>query len=179
MKLYRFSPIKNEAELLQAIEYLHTACNKLVFQAFGRYLPVRQCIGIFTHYDEEYELLTEIRKRLTNPNITYKGKYFKLLEPITISEKDSVPAATYEFLYIRKVDPYRSQVGDIDFVLPVEEHEQMKRTLHTDTFVNYARLFGRTEENMVELWNPDVDVIPYVAAEYMQETIDRENLSSS
>lgn len=175
MKLYRFSPIKSEAELLEAITYLHEACNKLAYQACGRYLPVRGNVGIFTHYDEEFNALTELRKSLTSADITYKGKYFKLVRPITIPEKDGVPGATYDFLYIRRADPYRSQVGDIDFVMPVEEHEAMKRKLNTDTFLNGARLFGRPEENMIELWNPDVDVIPYIAAEYMQDSIDREN----
>jgi hypothetical protein len=175
MKLYRFSPIASEAELLQAIEYMHAECNKLVFQTFGRYLPVRGCIGVFTHYDDEFESLTELRKRLTAPQPTYKNKYFKLYQPITASEKDGIPAATYDYLYIRRSDPYRSQVGDIDFVLPVEDHEKMKQTLDTDTFINGARLFGRPEENMIELWNPDVDVLPYVATEYMRDTIEREN----
>ncbi len=175
MKLYRFSPIQSEAELLEAVEYLHTVCNKLAFQTFGRYLPVRGNVGIFTHYDHEFDFLVDVRKHLTQPEPNYKNKYFKLIKPITVPQSDGIPSATYGFLYVRRTDPYRPQVGDIDFVLPVEEHEKMKQTLNTETFTNGARLFGRPEENIIELWNPDIDAISYMAADYMQEAIDHES----
>lgn len=171
MKLYRFSPIKSEAELTRAVSYLHEACHGLCFRAFGRYLPVRGIAGVFCHYDKEFAFLTSLREQLTDSKVNYKGKYFKLHTPIVIPPKGSLPGATYEFLYIRRVDPYRPQVGDIDFVLPVEEHEKMKAMLNVETFVDGARLFGRPEENIIELWSPDVDAAAYVAVSRMSDEL--------
>lgn len=162
MKLYRFSPITSEDQLHQAIRYLHKACHQLCYDTFGRYLPVSGNVGIFAHYPDEFDYLMSVRQQLTDNATHYKDKYFLLHEPIVINEKDGVPGATYKLLYIRRVDPYRSQVGDIDFVLPSEQHQEYKQALNGDTFVNGARLFGRTEENMIELWNPDIDAAAYV-----------------
>lgn len=171
MKLYRFAPIESEEQLRVAIAYLHEACNRLVFKSFGKYLPARGNVGIFAHYDDEFENLIKLRKQLTAESPNYKDKYFPLHEPIFISEKDGIPGATYNFLYIRRVDPYRSQVGDIDFVMPAEEHEALKGKLNTETFVNGARFFGRPAENMIELWDPEVDALPYVVTTYMRDKV--------
>ncbi len=168
MKLYRYSPIKSESELRAAIVYLHEACYRLCFEAFGRYLPVRGNVGVFAHYESEYAFLTSLREKLADPKVHYKNKYYKLRSPISVSRKGEVPGADYDFLYIRRVDPYRSQVGDIDFVLRAEEHEALKARLNADTFVHGARLFGRPEENIVELWSPDVDAAAYVATSPMR-----------
>ncbi len=62
MKLYRFSPIKNQAKLEEAIQHIHFACFQLCKQALGRYLPVAGNVGVFCHYDDEYAYLTELRK---------------------------------------------------------------------------------------------------------------------
>ena len=62
-KLYRFSPIKNEEELLKAIKHIHFESYKLCKQSFGYYLPNSGNIGIFCHYDKEYKQLIDIRKK--------------------------------------------------------------------------------------------------------------------
>jgi hypothetical protein len=134
-------------------------------------LPVRGIVGVFAHYPEEFVFLTSLREKLTDSNTNYKGKYFKLHKPIVVAEDGHVPGATYEFLYIRRVDPYRPQVGDVDFVLPPEEHESMKKKLNYDNFVDGARLFGRPEENIIELWDPDVDAAAYVATMPMRDEL--------
>lgn len=174
MRPYRFSPITSKEELYDAIGYVHRVCHQLCLRPFGRYLPVRGNVGIFAHYDAEYAYLLSLRDQLVDPAVHYKNKYFKLERPIVVPEQDGVPGATYEFLYIRRVDPYRPQVGDVDFVLPPKEHKALKTNLNPETFVNDARLFGRPEENMIELWNPDVDAVAYVATSKL-----RENLTAS
>lgn len=171
MKLYRFSPLRSEAELIQAVNYLHQACHKLCFRSFGRYLPVRGIVGVFAHYDAEFEFLTSLRAKLTDPDVNYKGKYFRLHKPIVVDGQGEVPGATYDFLYIRRVDPYRPQVGDIDFVLSAEKHARLKSKLNLDTFIDGARLFGRPEENIIELWDPDVDAAAYVATMPMRDEL--------
>ena len=52
MKQYRFSPIKNKSELLNAIAYTHFACHALCKQTFGHYVPIAGNIGIFCHFED-------------------------------------------------------------------------------------------------------------------------------
>ncbi|MBI2797671.1 hypothetical protein HYX70_00020 [Candidatus Saccharibacteria bacterium] len=129
MKLYRFSPIQNQDELLEAVKYIHFACYKLCKQSFGKYLPNAGNAGVFCHYDEEYDKLVGIRKQLTELSEDPKQKYFKLHEPIVIETKDDIPETTYTYLYIRKPDIYRAQVGDIDFYLEQKEYHELKKSL--------------------------------------------------
>ena len=147
MKLYRFSHIKSQKELMEAVNYLHQACHQLCFNTFGRYLPVSGNIGVFSHYEQEFEFLISVRDQLTRPDINYNQKYFQLKQPISIPAQHKIPAATYELLYIRQPDPYRAQVGDIDFVLPPAEHEAFKKTLETNKFRRGARIFHRLQSH--------------------------------
>lgn len=175
MKLYRFSPIRSQTDLLQALEYLHETCNRLCFEAVGTYLPVRGNIGIFCHDYAEFTYLTGLREKLTNPSPNYNEKYFPLKQPITLAATDGIPAATYEYLYIRQVDPYRSQVGDVDFVMSPDPFQAYKEKLITGEFRNGARLFERPQENLIELWRPSYDVVSFVANNDMSELISGEN----
>lgn len=171
MKLYRFSPITSEKELHEAIEYVHQTVHRLCYETFGKFLPLSGNVGIFGHYFDEFQYLTNLRKTLTNEAVHYNGKYFELKEPIHIVARDGIPAATYEFLYIRKVDPYRPQVGDIDFVLNADEHTALKNTLSTNEFNNNVRVFERLEDNMIELWNPDYDIASYIVVGNMRSKV--------
>lgn len=171
MKLYRFSPIKSKAELFKAIEFTHFACYKLCRQSFGRYLPNAGNIGIFCHYDEEYELLTKIRKEITKPSDNINQKYFRLLRPIVIKKKSDVPETTYTYLYIRRPDPYRHHVGDVDFYLPEIEYKQLKQSLQNGKIIKGARIFDRADLDMVELFDPDIDALGYVSTHMMSTKV--------
>lgn len=161
MKLYRFSPIKKENELREAISYIHFACFKLCKQVLGKYLPVAGNIGIFCHYENEYQFLTELSKKLTDESDNLFQKYFRLHEPIVIPAKDGVPEATYIYLYIRKPDPYRHHVGDVDFILEKDKYQELKNSLQTETMKG-ARIYYRSDPDMIELYDPDVDALGYV-----------------
>ncbi len=172
MKPYRFSPVKSQAELLRAVEYLHRVCHEQCKRSFGRYLPVRGSVAVFAHDDTEFAYLAKLRQQLTSET-NYDDKYFELREPIDVPERGDMPGARYEFLYIHRPEPERlPQVGDIDFVLPIDEHEALKRTLTTETFVNGMRLFHRLDKNMIELQTSDTDVIVYAATNSLREAID-------
>lgn len=173
MKLYRFSPITSKTSLEECIRYVHEACHRLCYKHFGEYLPVSSNIGVFCHYQDEFAYLTKLREELTDSNIHYNNKYFKLHEPIHIPAKNGIPAATYKYLYIRKPDPYRPQVGDVDFVLEPTRHKALADTLDTEEFKNDARMFGRLAENMIELWNPDYDVASYIVTEGIDLKVNR------
>jgi hypothetical protein len=171
MKLYRFSPIENEDQLRKAIEYIHFACYELSHQSFGKSLPNAGNVGVFCHYDNEYDKLVEIRKQLTEPSDDPNQKYFKLHNPIVISARDNVPETTYTHLYIRKPDIYRAQVGDIDFYLEQSEYDELKQSLIAGTPIKGARVFPRNDLDMIELYDPDVDALGYVSTNTMTEKV--------
>lgn len=171
MKLYRFSPIKNEAELLEVVTYVHFACFGLCKQAFGKYLPVAGNIGVFCHYQDEYQLLTELRKQLTEASDNLNQKYFRLYKPIVISARDDVPETTYTHLYIRKPDPYRAHVGDVDFILSEGAYVELKKSLQDGKQLKGARIFERPDLDMIELYDPDVDALAYVSPQAMTEKV--------
>lgn len=171
MKLYRFSPIKNKDELLEAIKHIHLTCYQLSKQSFGEYLPNSGNVGVFCHYDDEYEQLVTIRKDLTEPSDDPNQKYFKMHEPIVIPAQGDVPETSYTHLYIRKPDIYRSQVGDIDFYLEQGEYDKLKAKLKAGEHIPGARIFPRNDLDMIELYNPDVDALAYVSTNTMSEKV--------
>lgn len=171
MQLYRFSPIQSSEELFKAIEYIHFACFALCKQSFGRYLPIAGNVGVFCHYDDEYETLIQIRKQLTEPSDNPDQKYFLLHEPIVIPAHGEVPETTYTHLYIRRPDPYRAQVGDVDFELPENEYKALKQSLLSGQSIVGARLFERPDLDMIELYHPDVDALGYVSPPFITEKV--------
>ena len=131
MKLYRFSPIQNKEQLMEAIKHVHLACHALCMQSIDKYLPVAGNLGIFCHYDSEAE--------------------------------GGVPETTYTYLYIRKPDPYRYQVGDLDFYMDPDEYADLKQLLLKSEGVKGARVYYKPEKDMVELYDPDIDALGYVS----------------
>lgn len=171
MGLYKFSPIKNESELKQAIEHIHFACHYLCKQSFGEYLPNAGNMGVFCHYQDEYENLIKIREKLAEPSDNLNQKYFRLYKPLVIPAKEDVPETTYTYLYIRKPDPYRHHVGDVDFYLKPEKYAEIKKSLLGGIKTRGARIFDRPDLDMIELYDPDIDVLAYVSTKKMTEIV--------
>jgi hypothetical protein len=171
MKLYRFSPIKSEQELLTAIKHVHFACFKLCKQSFSEYLPVAGNMGIFCHYENEYKFLIEIRKKLTEASGNVNQKYFRLHKPIIIPAHGDVPETTYTFLYVRKPDPYRFHAGDVDFVLDENKYQELKESLLVGKVIKGARIFERSDLDMIELYDPEVDALGYISPREMTEKV--------
>ena len=168
---YRFSPIDSKEKLLKAIEHIHFSAYKLCKQSFGCYLPNSGNLGLFCHYDDEFELLKKTRNEITEKTDNPELKYFTLLDPIVIAAKDGVPATTYTHLYIRKPDVYRYQVGDIDFYLEDSKYQDLKNAMLGGKQVKGARVFERLDLDMIELYDPDVDVLAYVSTSTMTEKV--------
>lgn len=126
--------------------------------------------AFFCHYEDEYEYLTKLREELTAAAENFNQKYFRLHEPITIAAKDDVPETTYEFLYIRQPDPYRHHVGDIDFYLEEAEYRKLKQTIEAGE-VSGARVFPGPHLDMIELFDPDSDVLAYVSTARMTDLV--------
>jgi len=171
MKLYRFSPIKNEQELLEAIKHTHFGCFELCKKAFCRYFSVAGNIGVFCHYDGEYKFLTDLRKKLAEESDNLNQKYFRLHKPIVIPARGDIPETTYTYLYIRRPDQYRAQVGDVDFVIGDKECVELKESLQKGSQINGAKIFDRPDLDMVELSDPDIDALTYVSTRAMTEKV--------
>ena len=171
MKLYRFSPIENKEQLLQAAGHVHFSAHELCKNSFGKYLQNAGNLGIFCHYEDEYKKLIELRKEITEESDNFNQKYFRLHEPIIIPAKGDVPETTYTYLYIRQPDPYRHHVGDIDFYLSDEEYGELKQKFEMGNGPSGARLFNSPTLDMVELHNPDIDVLAYVSTHKMTEIV--------
>ena len=171
MKLYRFSPIKNKEELLTAIEHIHAESYKFCKQAFGYYLPNAGNMGVFCHYDDEYDVLIKIRKELTEESDNLNQKYYRLNQHIEIPANGNIPETTYTYLYSRKPDPYRHHVGDVDFYISPEEYKKLKDSLVAGDKIKGARIFDRQDLDMIELFDPDSDVLAYVSTEKMTNTV--------
>lgn len=165
MKLYRFSPIQSEKTLLEAINHIHLEAQKLCRHSLGKILPNSGNMGVFCHYDSEWTFLTEIRKKWTEPSSNPNQKYFRLHQPIVIAAQNDFPETVYTHLYIRKPDPYRFHVGDVDFYLAPAEYQQLKQSLLQGKKIPGARVFDRSDLDMVELFDPDSDVLAYVSTE--------------
>lgn len=171
MSLYTFSPIQTKGQLVEAVRFTHFACYRLCKQSFGEYYPNAGNIGIFCHYDNEYETLTAWRKEMTEASDSFLQKYFRLHEPIAVPAKDDIPETTYTHLYIRKPDPYRHQVGDVDFYLPEDTYKTLKQSMLDGRVVPGARVFDRPDLDMIELYDPDIDALGYISTNKMTETV--------
>ena len=162
-KEYRFRPIKNKEQLMDALEYIHLACHKLCKKALGEYLPVAGNIGVFCHYDEEFAFLKKLQKELTDLSKCVYGKYFKFHTPVTIPAKDDIPETTYSYLYIRKPDPDKPQVGDLDFSLEPEKYAQLKQSLHEGKIIKGAKILpNRPDLDLIELSDPNIDALGFI-----------------
>jgi hypothetical protein len=171
MKLYRFSPVTDQETLIEAIRHIHVECYKLCKTSLGEYLPTAGNVGFFCHYDDEYEILTKLRKDLTEESDNVNQKYYRLHEPIVIGAVGDIPETVYTHLYIRKPDIYRAQVGDVDFVMESERYGMLKERLLSGEAIPGARVFPRNDLDMIELFNPDVDALGYISVKEMTEKV--------
>lgn len=169
MTRFRFSPIQSKVQLFEAMTYIHFACHKLCKQSLGNYLPVAGNIGVFCHFDDEYEFLKKLQSELTDLSQSVYGKYFRLHDPFIIPAKDDIPKTMYSYLYIRKPDPNKDQVGDVDFYLEPEKHTALKQSLSSGKLIKGARILpNRPELDFIELYDPDVDAWGFIGKKNWQ-----------
>ncbi len=172
MTSFRFSPIGTHEELIKAITHVHFACFKLCYRFFGKYLPASGNLGIFTHFDDEFAFLTKLREEMTDININWNQKYYLLYRPVKIDDKrGDFPETTYKYLYIRRPDPDKPQVGDIDLVLDKYEFDKLRVEVQKKKVVNGVELFYRPDLNMIRLAADDTDALPYITTKFMNENV--------
>ncbi len=171
MKLYRFSPIKSKEELIKAIEHIHFESYKLCKKNLGYTLSVAGNIGVFCHYEDEFEWLTKVRKEWTDLSNNWNQKYFRLYKPIVIEAKGEIPKTTYTYLYIRKPDPSHNQVGDLDFYLKPREYKKLKQSLLSGKTIPGVKILERPDLDLIELYDSKVDIVAFVGKKTMVENV--------
>ena len=139
----------------------------------GKYLPIAGNVGVFCHFDKEFELLTKIREELTQPSDNPNQKYYLLREPIIIPAEGDIPKATYTYLYIRKSNssPAGRYVGDIDFVLGDNEYTSLKASLTSGKVINGAHIYDRPGWDMIELADPNISSVAYIGTGAMTKKL--------
>lgn len=171
MKRFKFSPIKSKKELIKAIKDIHFESYKLCKKNLDCILPVAGNIGVFCHYKDEFEWLTRVRKEWTDLSDNWNQKYFRLYEPIVIEAKEGIQKTTYTYLYIRKPDPSHDQVGDLDFYLEQGKYEKLKQSLLSGKIIPGVRILERPDLDLIELYDPKVDVVAFVGKKTMAENV--------
>ena len=165
--------ISSKQELLETVSQIHFDCHELVKQVFGQYYPVAGNIGVFCHLDEEYEVLTELRKEMTTDTGNPNQKYYPLGRPIIISAKDDVPDTTYTHLYIRKPDSsaYGEYLGDVDFVLSEDEYTKIKNKLLAGRNIKGAKIYDRPGWDTIEISDPEINSIAFLSTKEFSERV--------
>ncbi len=152
MRLYHFSPIKNQKQFLLAVKYIATSNTKLCKSVIGKKLPINS-LTIFSHYPKEFEQLTKYLYKLGKRYNENNGLRVRLNKPINVGSN------VITYLRVRKPDPYRMQVGCNDFI--VENYKVFKNT-YLKAQAKNLRLIKRQEYEMIEFFDPEFDVLAYV-----------------
>lgn len=154
MTRYRFSPIQNKEELIQALTYVTVQASKLSETIIGIILPVTSAT-VFSHDPDEYRILSEILSGLGKEYDRVNGLRVVLHEPIKIQSH------MITHLRVRPPDPNRPQVGCCDF--NVQNYEIFKRE-QLKSHAQNLRLIERPEYEMIEFFSPEFDILAYVVS---------------
>lgn len=155
-KFYHFSPMTTAEDLSEAARYIATMTTQLCKKITGSSFPIPD-ITVFSHYSEEFEKLKKIVQTLGSFVKENNGPFVKLREPLR------VVGSEISLLRVRHPDPYRSQVGCNDFQVP--DYDAFKHTYLTEKYQHNVRVFQRPEYEMIELFDPEYDVLAYVLSE--------------
>jgi len=159
-----FDRLDSENILFEKVEYLDKKCTEIVNQVYGSSLPVAGNVAIFTHSENEYHHLKLLTKSLIHSSTNPRQKYFQLLEPIKVGNNE------YRWLYIRKPNSDSPQRGDIDFLLNQNEYNLFKQMVENGK-IKYARKYDRPNWDMIEIFDPKSDVLPYITTKLMAERV--------
>ncbi|MDB6028964.1 MAG: hypothetical protein JWM68_5187 [Verrucomicrobiales bacterium] len=149
----------------------HLACFDLCYRAFGMYFPVAGNIGIFCQSEEEFEDFTKMCTELTYSSDNLNQKYFELKIPIAINSIGAFPPAVYTHLYIRRPNIASPEVGDIDFVLSLDDYKKLKDRILKGEKIAGASIYDRPGWDTIEIRNPEINALAYISTQEMAEKV--------
>jgi hypothetical protein len=155
MDPFRFSPIKTQRELIEAVKYIASQTENLSQKIIGIKLSISS-LTVFSHYEDEFAELKNILLELGEPYDENNGPRIKFNKPIIINGN------SIRYLRIRKPDSNRPQVGCNDF--EVDSYKQFKELYLKDHPEN-LRLIKRPEYEMIEFFDSEFDVLAYVVSD--------------
>ena len=161
--------MNDENKFMELIHSIHIVCAGLVAESTGKYLPVAGNIAVFCQNDSEYERFSVVGCKLTQPSANPNQKYFRLKESITIADSD-MPAATYEYLYVRKPATDSPEAGDIDFTMDETSYYQLKQMVIQGEVLN-ASVYERPGWDMVELKCEGTNGLSYICTQSMADKV--------
>lgn len=150
---YRFSPIQSDGALLKAVEYVARTTTLLAEKIVGEPFPIKS-LTIFSHDQLEYENLVKILAELGMPYNESNGPRVVLHNPIIAGDNKIT------HLRIRKPDLERPQVGCNDFETDYTAFKEQ----YLDAHPGNLRLIKRPAYEMIELSDPEFDVLAYVVS---------------
>ncbi len=150
---YRFSPIEDEANYSQALEYVATQATPLVHEVLGHEL-LADTITLFSHYDSEHEFLEKLVRQSGPESSLSHGATLYVGTDMTIAGQ------RIKILGVRQPDPDRPQVGYVDY--PVADFTATQLA-HTDNPLVRLMRSGNGIE-LLEIHHPDFDILGYLLA---------------
>lgn len=177
MKLYRFSPITSQAQLDEAITYVAVTATRLYFAQTGDVEDeLIDSLTLFAHFPDEYEQLQRLALQRGALHGENNGPRVKLHQPLKIAvahlERNGRPETRYttvRFLRIRHPDPYRMQVGCCDLKADFYSQDFVYALTRNDHSIS-PRLIKRPTYDMLELFDPGLDVLAYVVQPHEQRS---------
>jgi hypothetical protein len=157
MKLYRFSPLKNQEDCTKVLGYIEEKLRELSKLVIEEELPINT-LKIFAHYEDEYKFLKSWVDSIGNNQDegSATSYYVKPHKPMAINN-DPI-----EYVGVRIPDPYRSQVGCGDYVVSKFDEFRAKYLGKSP----YVRELPHQKYQMLELFHPNIDVLGYIVKEY-------------
>ena len=155
MQQYRFSPNTSTEQLHEAVVYICNSANSLFSTITNEKVSITS-VSVFAHYPNEFEFLKNTVVEMGTFVGDTNGPRVALTQPIVVGEN------TITHLRIRQSDPYHGQVGCVDFDVP--SYAVFKENF-LGTHPNNLRLLVRPEYELIECFDPNVDVLGYVLSE--------------
>ncbi|HEC63991.1 MAG TPA: hypothetical protein ENI23_01715 [bacterium] len=174
------SKISNKKELLDTITKLHFEAYHLIQSSFSKYFPNAGNVGIFCHYEDEYNNLIKIRDSLSYKSSEPNRKYFKLKQPIVTEAKNEIPQVKYTHLYIREPDPspYGEHLGDIDFFVKDSEYKELLDEVDKGRIKNAIIYIQDGIGKIIQVANDSIETLAYISTKNITETIRFNQVSS-
>jgi len=154
-RLYRFSQIKTQEELVIAINYVAEKATELCYKITSQTYPI-DYLTIFSHYPEEFNFLKQTALEMGNLKSENHGPLVELSTPLKLTNGE------LKLLRIREPDPYRMQVGCSDFIVP--DYQEFKNQFLGKS--ENLRLIERPDLELIEFFHPDFDVLAYVLSKH-------------